>query len=299
MASAAVVQQRVKDYLYGSDYVKRPFTDFLNQSGNVSATDTVITVTNISSWAVGDIVEFATGEQAYIKSVDNDNSRFTVARAWNGTTAAVVTDLTPIEKNPKFTLSKINTAIDAIIEELYPEVYVFSTGSATANKNSYFYTTADTGLKEVLSVYYPRSGSLGSDEPWVINTWKMTKHMHTSGFANGIGITMWDYGELSHGDTFYYTFKKKIGATTDLLDRQVELVVLGAVFKLMGSTVPSSTFDSKDGRQVTQPGQESSDSRWFLSEYQRSRKEENMRLKEEERFVLTSRQTRRQRTYRD
>lgn len=299
MASAAVVQQRVKDYLYGSDYVKRPFTDFLNQSGNVSATDTVITVTNISSWAVGDIVEFATGEQAYIKSVDNDNSRFTVARAWNGTTAAVVTDLTAIEKNPKFTLSKINTAIDAIIEELYPEVYVFSTGSATANKNSYFYTTADTGLKEVLSVYYPRSGSLGSDEPWVINTWKMTKHMHTSGFANGIGITMWDYGELSHGDTFYYTFKKKIGATTDLLDRQVELVVLGAVFKLMGSTVPSSTFDSKDGRQVTQPGQESSDSRWFLSEYQRSRKEENMRLKEEERFVLTSRQTRRQRTYRD
>ena len=299
MASAAVVQQRVKDYLYGSDYVKRPFTDFLNQSGNVSATDTVITVTNISSWAVGDIVEFVTGEQAYIKSVDNDNSRFTVARAWNGTTAAVVTDLTAIEKNPKFTLAKIDNAINAIIEELYPEVYVFATGSATANKNSYFYTTADTGLKEVLSVYYPRSGSLGSDEPWVINTWKMTKHMHTSGFANGIGITMWDYGELSHGDTFYYTFKKKIAATTDLLDRQVELVVLGAVFKLMGSTVPSSTFDSKDGRQVTQPGQESSDSRWFLSEYQRSRKEENMRLKEEERFVLTSRQTRRQRTYRD
>tara|TARA_X000001382_G_scaffold54626_1_gene37279 strand:- start:1309 stop:2208 length:900 start_codon:yes stop_codon:yes gene_type:complete len=299
MASAAIVQQRVKDYLYGSDYVKRPFTDFLNQSGNVSATDTVITVTNINSWAVGDIVEFITGEQAYIKSVDVDNSRFTVARAWNGTTAAVVTDLTAIEKNPKFTISKITTAIDAIIEELYPEVYVFHTGSATANKDSYYYTTNDTGLKEVLSVYYPRSGSLGSDEPWVINTWKMTKHMHTSGFANGIGITMWDYGELSHGDTFYYTFKKKIAATTDLLDRQVELVVLGAVFKLMGSTVPSSTFDSKDGRQVTQPGQESSDSRWFLSEYQRSRKEENMRLKEEERFVLTSRQTRRQRTYRD
>tara|TARA_R100000781_G_scaffold112902_1_gene80589 strand:+ start:237 stop:1136 length:900 start_codon:yes stop_codon:yes gene_type:complete len=299
MASSAVVQQRVKDYLYGSDYIKRPFTDFLNQDGNVSATDTVITVSNISSWAAGDIVEFNTGEQAYIKNVSLDNNRFTVARAWNGTTAATVTDLTAIEKNPKFTLAKIDNAIAAIIEELYPEVWVFSTGSATANKNSYYYTTADTGLKEVLSVYYPRSGSLGSDEPWVINTWKMTKHMHTSGFANGIGITMWDYGELSHGDTFYYTFKKKIAATTDLLDRQVELVVLGAVFKLMGSTVPSSTFDSKDGRQVTQPGQESSDSRWFLSEYQRSRKEENMRLKEEERFVLTSRQTRRQRTYRD
>tara|TARA_X000000368_G_scaffold140428_1_gene110477 strand:- start:838 stop:1737 length:900 start_codon:yes stop_codon:yes gene_type:complete len=299
MASAAVVQQRVKDYLYGSDYIKRPFTDFLNQDGNVSATDTVITVSNISNWGVGDIVEFNTGEQAYIKNVSVDNNRFTVARAWNGTTAATVTDLTAIEKNPKFTLSKIDNAVAAIIEELYPEVYVFSTGSATANKDSYYYTTADTGLKEILSVYYPRSGSLGSDEPWVINTWKMTKHMHTSGFANGIGITMWDYGELSHGDTFYYTFKKKIAATTDLLDRQVELVVLGAVFKLMGSTVPSSTFDSKDGRQVTQPGQESSDSRWFLSEYMRSRKEENMRLKEEERFVLTSRQTRRQRSYRD
>ncbi|MAV33697.1 MAG: hypothetical protein CMQ02_09705 [Gammaproteobacteria bacterium] len=299
MASAAVVQQRVKDYLYGSDYIKRPFTDFLNQDGNVSATDTVITVSNISNWGVGDIVEFNTGEQAYIKNVSVDNNRFTVARAWNGTTAATVTDLTAIEKNPKFTLSKIDNAVAAIIEELYPEVYVFSTGSATANKDSYYYTTADTGLKEILSVYYPRSGSLGSDEPWVINTWKMTKHMHTSGFANGIGITMWDYGELSHGDTFYYTFKKKVAATTDLLDRQVELVVLGAVFKLMGSTVPSSTFDSKDGRQVTQPGQESSDSRWFLSEYMRSRKEENMRLKEEERFVLTSRQTRRQRSYRD
>ena len=75
--------------------------------------------------------------------------------------------------------------------------------------------------------------------------------------------------------------------------------MLAAVFKLMGSTVPPSTTDTKDTRQVTQPGQESSDSRWFLSEYMRSRKEENMRLKEEERFTVTSRQTRRQRTYRD
>ena len=299
MATAAVVRQRIKDYLYGSDYLKRPFTDFLNQDGNVSSSDTVITVTNINSWAAGDVVEFITGEQIYIKSIDVDNSRFTVARAWNGTTAAVVTDLTAIEKNPKFTLSKIDNAIDSIIEELYPEVYVFGTGSSTANKNSYFYTTNDAGLKEVLSVYYPRSGSLGSDEPWVLNTWKMTKHMHTSGFANGIGITMWDFGELTHGDTFYYTFRKKIGATTDLDDRQVELLVIGAVYKLMGSTVPSSTNDTRDQRQVVQPGQESRDSNWFYGEYLRSRKEENMRLKEEERFVLTSRQTRRQRTYRD
>lgn len=43
----------------------------------------VITVTNINSWAAGDVVEFITGEQAYIKSIDVDNSRFTVARAWN------------------------------------------------------------------------------------------------------------------------------------------------------------------------------------------------------------------------
>ena len=82
-------------------------------------------------------------------------------------------------------------------------------------------------------------------------------------------------------------------------DRQVELVVLGAVFKLMGSTIPPSTNDAKDTRQIVQPGQESRDSNWFLQEYLRSRKEENMRLKEEERFILTSRQTRRQRTYRD
>jgi hypothetical protein len=107
VASAAVVRQRVKDYLYGSDYLKRPFTDFLNQDGNVSATDTVITVSNISSWGVGDIVEFNTGEQAYIKSVSLDNNRFTVARAWNGTTAATVTDLTAIEKNPRFTYAQL------------------------------------------------------------------------------------------------------------------------------------------------------------------------------------------------
>ena len=76
-------------------------------------------------------------------------------------------------------------------------------------------------------------------------------------------------------------------------------MVLGAVFKLMGSTVPASTNDSKDQRQLVQPGQEARDSNWFYGEYLRSRKEENMRLKEEERFVLTSRQTRRNRNYRD
>ena len=68
---------------------------------------------------------------------------------------------------------------------------------------------------------------------------------------------------------------------------------------MMGATVPPSTNDTRDTRQVTQPGQEVRDSFWFLSEYLRARKEENMRLKEEERFVLTSRQTRKQRTYRD
>ena len=299
MASAAVVRQRVKDYLYGSDYLKRPFTDFLNTGGTLSSGAVYVTVTNIGSWGVGDIVEFNTGEQAYVKSIDTDNNRFIAVRGWNGTTAASVTDGTPIEKNPKFTYAKIDNAVGAIIDELYPEVYVFSTGSSTANNSSWYYTTNDTGLKEILSVYYPRSGSLGNNEPWVINTWKMNKHMHTSGFANGIGITMWDYGELDHGDTFYYTFKKEIAATTDLEDRQVELVVLGAVYKLMGSMVPPSTDDTKDRRQTVQPGQEARDSSWFLSEYLRSRKEENMRLKEEERYILTSRQTRRQRTYRD
>ena len=153
MASAAVVRQRVKDYLYGSDYLKRSFTDFLNQDGTVSSTDTVITVSNISSWNAGDIVEFNTGEQAYIKSVSVDNNRFTVSRAWNGTTAATVSDLTAIEKNPKFTYSQIDNAVGSIIDELYPEVYRFSTGTANSNKDSWYYTTNYTGLKEILSVY--------------------------------------------------------------------------------------------------------------------------------------------------
>lgn len=297
MATQAVVRQRVKDYLYGSTYNQRPYEDLLDNSGDVGAGDGIITVANMANWGVGDILEFnTTGEQCLITS---KQSHLHISRGYNGTTAASVTDATLVTKNPKFTISKIDNAISAIVDELYPEVYVFSTGSGTIDNTNWFYSLSDTGLKEVLSVYYPRTASMGNNEPATINTWKMNKHMATAAFSQGIGISMWDYGELKNGDTFYYTFKKEIADVTDLYDRQVELVVLGAVFKLMGSTVPPSTTDTKDTRQVTQPGQESSDSRWFLSEYMRSRKEENMRLKEEERFTVTSRQTRRQRTYRD
>jgi len=298
MATQAVVRQRVKDYLYGSTYNQRPYEDVLNNSGDVGSSDTTITPTNSSNWGTGDILEFnTTGEQCLVTNKSGDV--LTIVRGYNGTTAASVTDATLITKNPKFTISKIDNAISAIVDELYPEVYVFSTGSGTISNTNWYYALSDTGLKEVLSVYYPRTASMGNNEPATINTWKMNKHMATAAFSQGIGISMWDYGELKNGDTFYYTFKKEIADVTDLYDRQVELVVLGAVFKLMGSTVPPSTTDTKDTRQVTQPGQESSDSRWFLSEYMRSRKEENMRLKEEERFTVTSRQTRRQRTYRD
>lgn len=297
MASLSTVRQRVKDYLYGSSYNKRPYEDLLNNSGDVGASDTTIVVSNLSNWGVGDILEFnTTGEQCLITA---KSSNLTVSRGYNGTTAASVTDSTLVTKNPKFTISKIDNGINAIVDELYPEVFIFSTGSGTISNTNWYYALADTGLKEVLSVYYPRTASLGNNEPATINTWKMNKHMATAAFSQGIGISMWDYGELKNGDTFYYTFRKEIASVTDLYDRQVELVVLGAVFKLMGSTVPPSTVDNKDARQITQPGQESSDSRWFLSEYMRSRKEENMRLKEEERFIVTSRQTRRQRTYRD
>lgn len=297
MATQAVARQRVKDYLYGSTYNQRPYEDLLDNSGDVGASDTTVTVSNMSNWGVGDILEFnTTGEQCL---VTNKHSHLDVVRGYNGTTAASVTDATLVTKNPKFTISKIDNAISAIVDELYPEVYIFATGSGTIDNTNWFYSLSDTGLKEVLSVYYPRTASMGNNEPATINTWKMNKHMATAAFSQGIGISMWDYGELKNGDTFYYTFKKEIADVTDLYDRQVELVVLGAVFKLMGSTVPPSTTDTKDTRQVIQPGQESSDSRWFLSEYMRSRKEENMRLKEEERFTVTSRQTRRQRTYRD
>jgi hypothetical protein len=299
MAAIDDIRQRIKDYLYGTDYLKRPFTDFLNQGSDLTSSTTVITVENINSWAIGDIVEFNTGEQAYIKSVDAGNNRFTVARGWNGTTAAAVTDATPIEKNPKFTLAKIDNAIDSICRELYPEVYTFKTGSGTIDQDSWLYDVSQAGLREVLSVYYPRSGSLGNGEPYVINTWRMNKHMDNTAFGTTIGLQMWAYGELKHGDTFYYTYRKLIEDTTDLQERQYELVVTGSVYKLMGSNVPPSTNDSRDSRQIVQPGQEARDSNWFYREYLRNRKEEHVRLLEEERFIITSRQTRRNRNYRD
>jgi len=113
MATQAVVRQRVKDYLYGSNYNNRPYEDLLDNSGDVGAGDGTITVANMANWGVGDILEFnTTGEQCLITS---KQSHLHISRGYNGTTAASVTDATLVTKNPKFTISKIDNVYQLLL----------------------------------------------------------------------------------------------------------------------------------------------------------------------------------------
>lgn len=293
MATQAAIRQRVFNNLYSQSLVERPFAHLIN--GGINSSVTAIVVDDGTNFAAGDIIEFnVDGEQCFVESVATNT--LTVIRGYAGSVAASHSDNEQINKNPRFSIQQANDAINARVYQLEGQgIFVFNTGSLTLAAGQDYYDLTDTGLFDVLSVYYAQDTTLiPTSLPFRFHS-ELDSNVSTSG--GGIHLLSW--GQKADTDTLYYTFKQRIANTTDLLFRQEEIIVFGATATLLGATVGPRTHDS--GRytdRTVQPGQGGRDARWYQTEYLIAVREEQSRLKLEAKELPGTVQVKRARRWR-
>lgn len=278
--------------LYSARSAHRPYQDkVLAAAHNIG--DTTLDVTDGTSWVAGDIVEYSDGEQAIVTGVAANV--LTVQRAQFGTTETNHAQGTEISKNPRFTIAQIDDAIEAVLSDLYPQIYILETATfGTVVAGQEWYPIADNTVFDVVTLYYEDPSY---DAPFPILEWDFRRTL-ASGFTQNQGLYLYSYSGAANGDTLYIVQKRRITAVTDLLDRQEPLVAFGATYNLLGAANVARTHDpGQRSDRTVQPGQEGRDSFWFLREYRLMLTKEEIRLKTDETGVPLHRTQRRRQRY--
>ena len=259
MATLASIVQRVRNTVYGAFPTEAPFVTTLAASHNISAT--TVTVLEEDNWAAQDILENQeTNEEMLVLSVTTDGSDvLTVIRAWEGSTAAASVGADDVlVKNPRFRYSQISQAITETLASLESwGIYVHGNTQITRADPAWFYELAVTDVVEPMGVLRAYEVEVNASIPRSLPF----RYQHNLGtnpaeYSVGAGVTMQDWGATLNTEEVELIYAKKIAATTDLLTRQEELVVLGAVARLLGATIVPATHDpgARSDRTV-QPGQ--------------------------------------------
>lgn len=290
----ASLRQRVKRIVYSARPAERPYRDAVQDAGGISNSDTSMDVEDGDNWAVGDIVAFDDGEEARVTAIATDT--LTITRGVNGTTAAAHSQFDEIEKNPRFRIQEIDDAIESVLHDLWPNVWLISQGTlGAATSGKEWYTLTDGDIQEVLTVFYEDDDYL---TPVPINGWRYYGQLPSAEFTQEQGVFLPGFGGADIGDSLYYIARVRVTAVTELLDRQEPMVANGAVYNLLGAESVARTHDPGHRTDRTvQPGQDSRDSIWFLREYLNGRTREEIRLKKEERRIPVSRHQQRARRF--
>lgn len=295
MATAAELRTSVYDYLFGAYPTDRPFESLLAEALDNSETD--VDVLDGTEWSQNDIVEVTTtGELMLVLSVATNT--LTVERSYGSTAAtASVGAADRIRKNPRWTMEKIDRAVQSVIQALPTwGIHKFGVGAITLVAGQYYYAIDGSDFcppYDILAVYYPddsteipqyvpfhNSGPMLSSTP---ADWAQTK-----------GVTLLSWGTRIATEDIWYTFAEKYGDETDLTVPSEELVVFGACARLMGMSIAPSTTDpgARTDRTV-QPGQVSRDGRWFQAEFFiRARAEAALAAVQRQGFARTARTAR-------
>lgn len=274
MATEADIRQRIESYLFGDYPTNKPFESILNEA--LDTTETAVDVLDGDDWEKGDILEVVeTGERMRVLSVATNT--LTVSRAYGQVAGTAAADQGLVRKNPRFTYDQITNSIKDSVNSLDSwGIHSFNTGSFALVASQYFYELSDTDIDEqygVLSVYYPDD----TTEQPVPLPYDVGVRLDTSPaeWGSSFGVTLKSKGDRDSGESVYYTYAQSLKFDTDLSTtlaklpvQSEELVVLGAVSRLMGKTIAPATQDpgARTDR-TTPPGQTTRDGRWFQGEF--------------------------------
>lgn len=263
----AELRTAVKQEVYGADVTIRPYETTLAQISVAADTSLDVFAGTGTAWTAGDIGEFDDGEQVLVLSVTTD--ALTVKRAYKGTAAdRAVGDV--LAKNPKYSIPQIDQALQHVMQDLAPDVYLPYTISLTFDSTTTWYpftTAGDDQVFEVVTVYYdPTDG----DQPQAAPVWQFQRDVPSAGFTKTLGLVIPASINLAAGATIYVNTKKEMLLVTELPDRMKTMAIMGATYHVLGGGDVRRIHDpGKRTDRTVQPGSEARASIWYLREYTR------------------------------
>ena len=207
-----------------------------------------------------------------VVAVTTDSTNIlTVVHAWAGTTtAASVGSDDVLYKNPRFTQSKLDDAVTAVLLSFEGwGIHAFGTGNITRADPITQFDITETDIVEaygILKLYR----AVANSEITQVLPFRFSFNLATgeSEWAQSSQLWIADFGGSVDTDTLYYTYAQRIGSVGTLLTRQEELVVAGATASVLGGAIAPATQDpgARTDRTV-QPGQISRDVRFFQGQF--------------------------------
>jgi hypothetical protein len=264
--TSAALRNAIKLELYGSAVTERPFQCALDGAILVGAT--TLDVPDGTAWVAGDVGEFEDGDQFLVTGVATNT--LTVIRSYLGTTAAGHSDQDIISKNPRFSVAQIDQAVEHVVQDLRPDVYLLEIKELTYSSTTDWYPfdqAGDTEIYDVRSVYIEPSSE---DYPQGVYNWKYMNPVDSTEFAAAQGLLFPLSWGIASGDSVFCAVRKYITGVSDLPDEVKSLVIMGACYQLLGAANTHRIHDpGKRTDRTVQPGAASRDSIWYLREYKR------------------------------
>ncbi len=270
MATTAEIRQQIFNFLYSDQTMERPRNGYLATALDDGA-DQTTTVASAKALGIvlNSIIEFADGDQALVTAIATDTD-LTLERGLNTTTAAAHSSGDRFYVDPRFTIAMVDDAVDKVLATLEGHgIHAWGTGSITRSDTSqdhWSITETDLANPEgegsILSVYYVRP----TQEYPLPLPYREYQQLSTTPaeWANAAGIHILAWGEVALNDLVYYTYAKLIDAVGDLLPRQEQIVMEGALWQLArATTIPRTQDPGRYTDRTVQAGQGNRDSQDF------------------------------------
>jgi hypothetical protein len=257
----------------------------------INTTDLAISIGSSANLAKG-IIEID-DELIWIDNFSQTNSILNAApgfgRGYQGTTASPHAQYAQITLSPTFPRLMIKKAINDVINSLYPKLWAVASTTFTFNASQTTYALPD----DLESILYMSWQTTGSSLEWLpINRWRADPMANIATFntTNTVNI----YENIQPGRTvqvYYTTTPNTLDANTDdyadvtgLPDSSVEVVILGACYKLLSYVdsgrinLSSAEADLNDTKIPSTAGVASS--RYIYALYQQRLNDEALKLQD-------------------
>jgi hypothetical protein len=257
----------------------------------INTTDLALTIGSSANLAKG-VIE-VDDELIWIDNFSQTSNTLNAApgfgRGYQGTTASPHAQYAQVTLSPTFPRLMIKKAINDVINSLYPKLWAVASTTFTFNASQTTYALPD----DLESILYMSWQTTGSSLEWLpINRWRADPMANIATFntTNTVNI----YENIQPGRTvqvYYTTTPNTLDANTDdyadvtgLPDSSVEVVILGACYKLLSYVdsgrinLSSAEADLNDTKIPSSAGVASS--RYIYALYQQRLNDEALKLQD-------------------
>jgi hypothetical protein len=257
----------------------------------INTTDLALTIGSSANLAKG-VIE-VDDELIWIDNFSQTSNTLNAApgfgRGYQGTTASPHAQYAQVTLSPTFPRLMIKKAINDVINSLYPKLWAVNSTTFTFNASQTTYALPD----DLESILYMSWQTTGSSLEWLpINRWRADPMANVAAFNTQNTVNI--YENIQPGRTvqvYYTTTPNTLDANTDdyadvtgLPDSSVEVVILGACYKLLSYVdsgrinLSSAEADLNDTKIPSSAGVASS--RYIYALYQQRLNDEALKLQD-------------------